>query len=251
MAAMSGCRLGCHPADMRENERRRDKRRHKAGKDHETWDLGNGVVQATPEAVLRAMGGLPPDLDWDVMAPNVIPILPRRRPMPAMAGEPFRVTLPPGIPTGFGIDIGPAFLVVGSSLLETWPIGPAELTAIALDNLRARVRAVRPRDLVCQSIDAVPIRVLQTGVGCASALLLAADELVRVFGDEPQCLIAPMRDLLVSLPPDADRAFVAWLNDEFSEMDPNGLALDAFVLDGGGLRYEAIGTREGSLTRRP
>ena len=236
---------------MHDKDRRRDKRRRKAGKDHSTWDLGNGVVQATPEAVLRAMGGLPPDLDWDVMAPNVIPILPRRRAMPPMAGEPFRVTLPPGIPTGFGIDIGPAFLVVGSSLLETWPVGPAELVATALDNLRARVRAVRPRDLVAQSIDAVPVRVLQTGVGCASALLLAPDELVRVFGPEPQCLIAPMRDLLVSLPPDTDRAFIAWLNEEFSEMDPNGLALDAFVLDGGGLRYEAFGAREASLSRRP
>ena len=201
---------------MHDKDRRRDKRRRKAGKDHSTWDLGNGVLQATPEAVLRAMGGLPP-----------------------------------GIPTGFGIDIGPAFLVVGSSLLETWPIGPAELVATALDNLRARVRAVRPRDLVAQSIDAVPVRVLQTGVGCASALLLAPDELMRVFGPEPQCLIAPMRDLLVSLPPDADRAFVAWLNDEFSEMDPNGLALDAFVLDGRGLRYEAFGAREASVSRRP
>ena len=143
LAATSGRSPACHPAGMREKERRRDKRRHKAGKDHATWDLGNGVVQATPEAVLRAMGGLPPDLDWDVMAPNVIPILPRRRPMPPMAGEPFRVTLPPGIPTGFGIDIGPAFLVVGSSLRETWPIGPAELVATALDNLRVRVHAVR------------------------------------------------------------------------------------------------------------
>jgi hypothetical protein len=54
-----------------------------------------------------AMGGLPPHLDWPSMAPNVIPILPRRRALPLEAGEPFRVTLPPGIPTGFGIDIGP------------------------------------------------------------------------------------------------------------------------------------------------
>ena len=236
---------------MNEKERRREKRRRKAGKDHATWDVGNGVVQATPEAVLRAMGGLPPDLDWEMLAPNVIPILPRRRPMPAMAGEPFRVTLPPGIPTGFGIDIGPAFLVVGSSLLETWPIGPAELVATALENLRQRMRGVRPRDLVRQTLDAVPARVLQSGLGCASALLLVPDELIRIFGPEPQCLIAPMRDLLVSLPADTDRTFVAWLNEEFSEMDPNGLALDAFALQDGVLRYEALGLRESVVSRRP
>ena len=235
---------------MNEKERRREKRRRKAGKDHATWDVGNGVVQATPQAVLRAMGGLPPDLDWEMLAPNVIPILPRRRPMPPMAGEPFRVTLPPGIPTGFGIDIGPAFLVVGSALLETWPIDAAELVATALENLRGRMREVRPRDLVRQTLDAVPARVLQSGLGCASALLLVPDELVRIFGTEPQCLIAPMRDLLVSLPADTDRTFVAWLNEEFSEMDPNGLALDAFALEDGVLRYEALGLRDAVLSRR-
>jgi hypothetical protein len=225
---------------MNEKDRRRAKRRRKAGKDYTTWDIGEGMVQATPEAVFRAMGGLPPDLDWEVMAPNVIPILPRRRPMPAQAGEPFRVTLPPGIPTGFGIDIGPAFLVVGSSLLESWPIGPADVVATALENMRTRMREVRPRDLLRQAMDGVPVRVLQSGVGCASALVLAPDELQRIFGDGPQCLIAPMRDLLISLPPDTDRSFVGWLNEEFSEMDPNGLALDAFVLEGGELRYETL-----------
>ncbi len=225
---------------MNDTEKRRAKRRRRAGKSYRTTDLGNGMVQATPEAVLRAMGGLPPDLEWDVMAPNVIPILPRRRPMPSQAGEPYRVTLPPGIPTGFGIDIGPAFLVVGESLLATWPVGPVDLVATALDNLRARLHPVRPRDLVRQAIDGVPLRVLQSGLGCASALVLLPDELVRIFGSAPQTLIAPMRDLLVSLPPDADRAFVTWLNDEFADMDPNGLALDAFMLDDGRLRYETL-----------
>src|SRR5436190_11843234 len=110
---------------MNETEKRRAKRRHKAGKSYRTVDLGNGMVQATPDAVLSAMGGLPPDLGWASMAGSVIPILPRRRPMPPLAGPPFRATLPPGIPTGFGIDIGPAFLVVGESLLATWPVGAA------------------------------------------------------------------------------------------------------------------------------
>ena len=49
-----------------------------------------------------------------------------------------------------------------------------------------------------------------------------------------------MRDLLISLPPDADRSLVAWLNEEFSEMDPNGLALDALAWEDGTLRYEVL-----------
>ena len=225
---------------MNDNDKRRAKRRRKAGKDYRTVDLGNGIEQATPDAVLRAMGGLPPDLDWGLMEPNIIPILPRRRPMPPQAGEPFRVTLPPGIPTGFGIDIGPAFLVVGESLLETWPVGPAELVAAALDNLRVRVHALRPRDLHRDSIDGVPVRLLQSGLGCASTLVLVPDELRRIFGPEPQLFLAPMRDLLLSLPADTDRGFAGWLNDEFAEMDPNGLALGAFLLEGEDLRYESL-----------
>src|SRR4051794_25612385 len=216
---------------MNETEKRRAKRRHKAGKSYRTVDLGNGMVQATPDAVLRAMGGLPADLDWSSMAESVIPILPRRRPMPPLAGAPFRVTLPPGVPTGFGIDIGPAFLVVGESLLATWSIGPADIVARALDNLRVRMGTVRPRDLVHEAIDGVPVRLLQSGAGCASGLVLVEDELRRIFGGQPQCLIAPMRDVLISLPVDVDRTFLGWMNDEFAEMDPNGLALDAFVLD--------------------
>lgn len=225
---------------MSDTDKRRARRRRKAGKSYRTVDLGNGLVQATPEAVIRAMGGLPPDLEWPEMAPNVIPILPRRRPLPPQAGEPFRVTLPPGIPTGFGIDIGPAFLVVGESLLASWPIGPADLVATSLENLRSRMRPVRPRDLLRQAIDGVPVRVLQSGLGCASALVLVPDELRRILGGGPQLLIAPMRDILVSMPHDTDRRFAAWLNDEFAEMDPNGLALDGFVLDEEDLRYEAL-----------
>lgn len=226
---------------MNEREKRRAKRRRKAAKDYRTVDLGNGMELARPDEVLRAMGALPPDLDWEVLAPNIIPILPRRRPMPPTAGAPFRVTLPPGIPTGFGIDIGPAFLVVGEGLLAGWPVTPVDLVATALANLRARLAPLRRSDLHEDRIDGVPVRILQSGLGCASALVLLPDELVRLLGPAPQLLLAPMRDLLISLPAEVDRSFAAWLNDEFAEMDPNGLALDAFLLDHGELRYETLG----------
>ena len=223
---------------MNERDRRRAKRRRKAGKDYQTVDLGNGVLQARPDEVMRAMSGLPPSLDWATLAPSVVPILPRRRAMPPSAGAPVRVTLPPGIPTGFGIDIGPAFLIIGESLLGDWGISIVDLAATALENLRALVQPLRPKDLHVDAVDGVPTRILQTGVGCASALVLLPDELTRLFGDEPQLLLAPMRDVLVSLPADVDRAFAGWLNEEFAAMDPNGLSLDGFLLDHGELRYE-------------
>jgi hypothetical protein len=160
--------------------------------------------------------------------------------MPFEAGEPFRVTLPPGIPTGFGVDIGPAFLMVANSLLTTWSVDPADIVATGLDNLRRRMRSIRPRDLHHDTLGGVPVRILQSGVGCASALVLVPDELERIFGPERHCLIAPMRDLLISMPADTDRELVGWLNEEFATMDPNGLALDAFVLEDGTLHYEAL-----------
>ena len=228
---------------MNERDRRRAKRRRKAGKDYRTVDLGNGIETASPDAVLRAMASLPPDLDWRSMAPNVIPVLPRRRPMPFETGEPFRVTLPPGIPTGFGIDIGPAFLMVANSLLATWSVDAGGYRrdrtgqSPAADAVGAP--AGPPPRLVRRTF---PCRILQSGLGCASALVLVPDELERIFGPERQCLIAPMRDLLISLPVDTDRELVGWLNEEFATMDPNGLALDAFVIEDGTLRYEALPT---------
>jgi hypothetical protein len=225
---------------MDERERRRANRRRRAGKDYPAEDLGNGVEVATAESVMRAVGSLPRDLDWDELAPSVIPVLPRRRPMPLASGEPFRVTLPPGISTGFGIDIGPAFLVVGTQLMAGWAIEPVDLVTRALGNLRERMRPVRARDLVVMDIEGVQARVLQTGLGCASALVLIPDELRRIFGQQRQRLLVPMRDLVVSLPPEADPAFAAWLNEELATMDPNGLALDAFVLEDGGIRTERL-----------
>ncbi len=175
------------------------------------------------------------------MASQVIPILPRRRPMPAEAGEPFRVTLPTGhpdrvrdrhrsgVPRRRRVD---ARLVADRARPISWR--PASTTCAA------GVRPVRSRDLHHDAFQGVPVRILQSGVGCASALVLVPDELERIFGADRQCLIAPMRDLLISMPADADRELVGWLNEEFSSMDPNGLALDAFVLESGALRYETL-----------
>lgn len=225
---------------MDERERRRKNRGRKAGKGYDTVDLGNGVVQASEEAVLRAMGGLPPDMGWDEIADLVVPVLPRRRPLPPQAGPPLLVTLPPGIPVGMGIDIGPAFLLVGEGLLAQWKVGRDVVVAKALANLRARVKSVKTRDLIEQRLDGVPTRVLQTGVGGASTLLLLPDELIRIFGKAPQLFLAPMRDILISMPAHVDRLFAGWLNDEFAAMDPNGLALEGVVLEKGVLRVEQL-----------
>ncbi len=230
---------------MNDREERRAQRGRRAGKDYETRDLGNGVVQATEDEVMRAMGALPPDLGWDEVAYSLVPILPRRRSLPPTAGTPFRITVPAGIEVGFGIDIGPAFLMVGETLVKEWGLTGDQLLATAIANLRRRLREVHRQDLFRQPIDGVPTRVLQSGVGLASALILDPGELARLFGKGPALFLAPMRDILIALPPDVNRALAAWLHDEFAALDPNGLALEALVWERGAIRHEPFLTGGG------
>ena len=101
------------------------------------------------------------------------------------------------------------------------------------------MRPIRERDLVALDIEGVPARVLQTGLGCASALVLVPDELRRIFG--PAAAAAswrPCGTCWSRCPRTWTAQFAAWLNEEFATMDPNGLALDAFLVDG-----EACATR--------
>lgn len=197
------------------------------------------VDQAPLEEVLRALERLPVDLDWALVAPNVVPMLPRRRPMPEL-GEPLRVLLPPGIMTGFGIDAGPAVMHVGAEALQRWAVDTGDLAARALSNVRLRTEGLRPRDVHRDRIDGTTVRLLQTGEGIASALLLVTDELLRLFGDEPGWFVAPMRDVLIAVDGAADPAFVAWLSDEMAAFDPNALAVEPFRWQDGRLRLEPV-----------
>lgn len=197
------------------------------------------VEQAPLDEVLRALQRLPVDLDWPLVAPNVVPMLPRRRPMPEL-GDPLRVLLPPGIMTGFGIDAGPAVMHVGAEALERWRVDTGELAARALSNVRLITEALRPRDVHRDRIDGTTVRLLQTGEGVASALLLVTDELLRLFGEEPGWFIAPMRDVLIAVDGSADPAFVAWLNDELAASDQNALAIEPFRWQERRLRLDPV-----------
>ena len=130
---------------------------------------------------------------------------------------------------GFGIDLGPASVRVSRALLETWQIGVDELTAAALANLRQRAFAPWLPPLVREPIAGHATIAFQSEDGWASTLLLAPDALEHVMGVEPRLFIAPMRDLLLGLPPDVDPELACWLTEEFEALDPNALALEGFL----------------------
>lgn len=166
------------------------------------------------------------------------PVFPRRRPQPPGAERSVLVERPPGLPVGLGIDVGPAFMHVTQSLLTSWQLSFDEAWQQGMANLRALVARRRHEIIEYESIGGIPIWWFQSGDGWASTLLLLDEELQRRYGHEPRLLVAPMRDLLLAAPLDADREIIGWLHDEISNEDPNGLALPVFALVDGRLEID-------------
>jgi hypothetical protein len=203
--------------------------------------LGEGVVTASLDDVLRAMKKVSPDLDWPSVADQVVPLFQRVRPYEASMPEPFRMVVPPGLTISFGIDIGPAFMAVSDQLLEQWDLTEDQLLDRALANLDRRIAGVSARDIVDSPIGDVPVRMLQSSTGSASTYVLRPARLARIFGPEPILVIAPMRNLLMAMPVDVDRDFASLLFDEIASQDPNCLAPAAFIVGNGTLTIEPLG----------
>ena len=201
---------------------------------------GSGVEVADLETVLAALEGFDAGMSWKKAREQVLPMMPRVRPLPTPELELVRAMLPPGILVGFGIDIGPAITFISTELLRRWRIDSASLAGAALGNLRELARECGPADALHDHIADVPVSVVQTGRGIAASLLLVPDCLERVLGRGERLLLAPMRDILIALPPDVDRTFAAWLVDEWEAMDPNHLHLGGFRYRAGTVAPESI-----------
>lgn len=210
--------------------RARERRREQPG--------ASGIVVPHPEEVRSALDGLSPDLPWRELRDQLRPVFIRRRPLPPGMTAPVVRRLPPGLDVALGADIGPAFLYVGAPLLDSWSVSETEAFETALANLRKVIEAERYFEIAYEPIDDVPVWWYQSRGGLASGLLLLEDLLTERYGDQPRLLIAPMRNLLLAAPYEADRATMAWLRDEISAADPNGLDLPLFALVDGKLTIE-------------
>ena len=204
------------------------------------------VIGPSRAEVRAAIETLPEDLGWDQMAARLRPMFVRRRPMPPGAERPLIFSVPVGVKVALGVDIGPAFLYVGPNVLEKWPVSADEALQRAMSNLRAMVAEERYVEMEYGTVADVPIWWYQSHGGLASGLLLLEDELRQRYGDEPRLLVAPMRNLLLAAPFDADREMMAWLRDEIAFEDPNGLDLPIFALVDGHL---SIDRRQGGQGR--
>lgn len=191
------------------------------------------MTVASVDDVLSALRGFAIEGPWETIAPAVVPVLPRRRPMPGESEPELRWTWPVGLVTAFGVDLGPALLFVTDGLAATWGVTPDEIAARALRNLADRLPRALERGVLHDATGGLPLTAFQTGDGFASALVVAPDLLAQVFGPDPALILAPMRDLLVALPIDADPGLAAWMLDDFASLDPNGLDMPLLVFEGG------------------
>lgn len=194
--------------------------------------LGPGMTGADDATLMAALARADPDRPWAKAKRDVLPMLPRVRPFP-FPTEPVRVMLPPGILAGFGIDLGPALVMVDDAQLRRWGVDIATVVAEALENVRRAAARCDPGKVVRQSIDGLPVLALQTGEGIGASMLLAPDTLERFFGSGPHLLLAPMRDLVIALPPNVDHEMAAWLAEEWEAMDPNHLHLGGWMFEHG------------------
>lgn len=235
--------------NQRERKQKRERRKAEGRWTAQVFEgppTGPDVVTPSVEEVLAALETMPQELTWDQIAPEVVPLFQRVRPYHASMPEQLRVVVPPGLTVGFGVDIGPAFITVSPEMAQEWGVPADEILGRALVNLEARMAGVRPRDVHDGSIGDVPVRILQSPTGSASTYVLVPEALGRILGRHRQLVLAPMRNLLLSLPITADRDFAAWLFDEIAAQDPNCLAPAAFVIGDGQLALEPLGESYGA-----
>ncbi len=195
-----------------------ERRARRAGKDaarreRGEWEilpLGGPVDPVIARRALEAFVAFDPSGPWPAVASSIMPLLKRvRHPFPAQAA-PIHMRVPPGVWTGFGIDVGPMWAHVSRDLLARWGVDDATLLGTALENLRRRAVDEPP------VVESTTWRGLATTViqaqGWGSALILAPDRLGPILGDEPRTLLTPVRNALISLPEtvDLDLAVAMW-----------------------------------------
>jgi hypothetical protein len=191
-------------------DRREAKARRKQGRGVHLRVLGGWMEPELQDRIRAAAAGLDPTAPWAEISPKVLPVIRRvHHPYPPSM-DPLRLMVPPGIPTGFGIDFGPAFSHVTPDLVERWGVDHATLLATALDNLQ-RLTVDEPPKVDRFSAVGMDLVSVQ-GQGWGSALLLLPEVLGPILGTEPRVLLAPVRNTIVALPDDAtlEQAMDIW-----------------------------------------
>jgi hypothetical protein len=243
--------MGRLTRSQRRTARRREQhqRRLRRGRTRHGWHyelhgseqpVGSNVVGPSADELAVMLDEADPDMVWDDAAPALLPLFERVRSYPPGTPPRLEAIVPPGIKVSVGIDIGHAYMHVTQAMLERWQVTLADLVGRALANVHGRAASLEPDAIVNGPVADVDVAWLQTGRGIGSTLVLAPSELRRLFGDQRRLFVAPMRDLLVGLPP-GELGLAAWIYADIAQQDPNHLQPRAFHFDGQSIRVEMLG----------
>ena len=210
-----------------------ERRAHRKAKDRgrgglriEASPMFGSMDAAMMRTIQAALESVDLDAPWPTIAPRILPVIKRFRQPFAGGLEPVYITVPPGIRTGFGVDVGPAFSHVTASMTERWGVSGATLLGTALDNLQQLVRREPPRVDHLRP-DGVPVITVQ-GQGWGSSLILAPDLLRPILGTGPCVLMTPVRNTLMAIPESASLDFLESIYLAMTEDAPD--ALDTQIL---------------------
>lgn len=218
-------------AHERTRESKRVRRERREGRSGDTGRRGRGRPPgAWADPVLPGLRDLDPGASWSDLRTRILPLLRRSRRPSAPGLEPIELIVPPGVTTGFGLDLGLAWAHVTRTLVDRWAISDADLLATALDNLRARV-ADEPPQIERATFGGTPATVLQA-VGWGSALLLLPDTLGGLLGGSPRTLLTPVRNTLIAMPEDLDVELAVAVWAAFAEEGGEELDVDPLYWTG-------------------
>jgi hypothetical protein len=214
----------------RQRKSQRREAREVAGRHLHRSPVGN--LGQTLEA-LASMAG--PGRFEDIRE-SIVPMLPRRHPVPDFGQRPVTAILAPGIPVGFAIDTPHAYGSILVDSLADWGVDAGMIAMTAISNVRRRAATRKARDVEDFAALDTQARILRPRDGLESTLILAPDLIERFFGPEPLIVAAPLREVLIAFDWGTDLGRAFEVSDALAESDPRGLAVDPMRLVDGRLQ---------------
>jgi hypothetical protein len=143
----------------------------------------------------------------------------------------------PGCAVIYGVEVKGTYLIVDEPIVARWEVSAAQLAAAGQANLDRRAASLTTGDLRHAILAGRLVRLVDT-VPWASSLLLAPDQLVRIFGSQDQLFGAPRRDVLVSFGVDTPAPVAAHIAVDFEANSAYPLLLAPFALIDGELAWD-------------
>lgn len=227
-----------------------ERRAHRKAKDRrrDPWTvrpIGGTMDPALLRSIRAASRDLDPTAPWPTHAAKLVPMIKRIwQPFPPEF-TPLTIDVPPGIPVGFGLDIGPAMHVLDTTYGERWGVDEATLLATSLANLKRLVETEPP--IVQRFHDELAGDVVSIGgQGWGSALLLLPDVLQSILGEPPRVLLAPVRNHLIALTMDVTLETCSTMWAALADGAHDELDVPLYFWEGGQvLRY--LGAKDGEI----